>query len=332
MKILVTGANGFIGRAVCADLARRGHDVVAAVRHPESARGVVCARAVAVGDIGPGTDWRAALAGVEAVVHAAAMAHAAPRATDREAAGIFAVNAEGTRALAEAAAAAGARRFVFLSTIKVQGESTEGRVPFSESDPPNPDPRDPYACAKAAAESSLARVAAATPLEIVVLRLPLVYGPGVKANFAALIRLARLAPPLPLGAVANRRSLLFLGNLTDAVALVLVHPQAAGETFGVRDGEDVSTPELIRKIAGHFGRPARLFPFPPALLRAGATLLGQGPRAQRLLDSLEPDDRKIRDRLGWRPPYSLDRGLALALRSPESVHGPDRSYQETPPA
>jgi nucleoside-diphosphate-sugar epimerase len=302
--------------------------VVAAVRRPDFARGVACARAVAVGDIGPATDWRAALAGVEAVVHAAAKAHARARMDERETAELFAVNAEGARALGLAAAGAGARRFVFLSTVKVLGETTEGRAPFSEADPPNPDPRDPYARAKAAAEEFLARVAAGTALEVVVLRPPLVYGPGARANFARLVRLARLAPPLPFGRVANRRSLLFLGNLTDAIALALAHPRAGGETFLVRDGEDVSTPELIRKIAGHLARPARLFSFPPDLLRAGANALGQGGRVQRLLDSLELDDRKIRDRLGWRPPYSLDRGLALALRSSE----PDRPHQEPSPA
>ena len=328
MRILVTGANGFIGRAVCADLVRRGHEVVAAVRRADSARGIVSARAVAVGDIGPTTDWRQALAGVEAVVHAAAKAHAAARMSESEIAELFAVNAEGTRRLAEAAAAAGARRFVFLSTVKVHGETTEGRAAFSESDPPNPDPSDPYARAKAAAEAALSGVAVMSSFETVVLRLPLVYGPGVKANFAALIRLARLAPPLPLASVANRRSLLFLGNLTDVVALALAHPRAAGEIFLVRDGEDVSTPELIRNIAGRFGRPARLFPFPPALLRGAAGVLGLGGRASRLLDSLVLDDRKIRDRLGWRPPYSLDRGLALALRPPV----PGRPQQEPPPA
>ena len=327
MKVLVTGANGFIGRATCAELARRGHDVVAAVRRIESARDIPCARAIAVGPIGPATDWRAALDGIEAVVHAAAMAHSVTRKSASEESDIFAVNAAGTRALAEAARGAGVRRFIFLSTVKVLGETTEGRVPFSEIDPPNPDSGDAYARAKAEAETALAAIARA-PLEVVVLRLPLVYGPGVKANFAALIRLARSAPPLPLASVANRRSLLFLGNLTDAIVLALRHPGAAGETFMVGDGETVSTPELIRKIAGFVGRPARLFSFPPPLLRLAATLLGQGDRARRLLDSLELDDRKIRDQLGWQPPFSLDQGLALTLRPPAT----DRPRQETPSA
>ncbi|MSO85834.1 MAG: NAD-dependent epimerase/dehydratase family protein [Rhodospirillales bacterium] len=348
MRILVTGANGWIGRAVCADLTGRGHEVVAAVRRPDRAAGIACARSVAVGAIGPGTDWRAALEGVTAVVHTAARVHV-PAATDPES---FAVNVEGTRALALAAAAAGVRRFVFLSTVKVLGETTENRAPFSETDPPAPDPNDAYARSKAAAETELANVAAARNLAIVILRPPLVYGPGAvppaggqtkesptapglwsgrpappgaRGNFAALVRLVRIAPPLPFGRIANRRSLLFLGNLVDAIALALDHPQAAGETFLVRDGQDVSTPELIHKIAGHLGRPARLFPFSPSLLRLAAKLTGQGLRAGRLLDSLELNDQKIRDRLGWRPPYSLDRGLAEALGSPT----PSQAQQRT---
>jgi len=328
VKILVTGANGFIGRATCAELTRRGHEVVAAVRRIESARDVPCARAVAVGPIGPATDWRAALDGTQAVVHTAAMAHSVARKSASETSDIFAVNAEGARALAEAAIRAGVRRLVFLGTVKVLGETTEGRAPFAETDPLDPDPGDSYARAKAAAEAALADVAGGGSLEVVVLRLPLVYGPGVKANFAALIRLARLAPPLPLASVANRRGLLFLGNLTDAIALALDHPGAAGETFMVGDGETVSTPELIRKIAVLLERPARLFSFPPGLLRLAAILSGQGARARRLLDSLELDGRKIRDRLGWRPPFSLDQGLALTLRPPATV----RPRQETPSA
>ena len=341
VKILVTGANGFIGRAVCAHLAARGDEVVAAVRDLTRARDIVCSRAVAVGDIGPGTDWRDALLGVEAVVHTAAQAHVSAR-PDRGATFIargdsparpdpesvaqtFAVNVAGARALAEAAGSTGVFRFVFISTVKVHGKTTEGRAPFSESDPLAPDPDDVYARAKAEAESELAQVAAARRLAIVVLRLPLVYGPGARANFAALVRLVRLAPPLPFASIANRRSLLFLGNLVDAIALALDHPGAAGETFLVRDGDDVSTPELIGKMAVHLHRPARLFPCPLALLRQGARLAGLGSRAGRLLDSLALDDRKIRDRLGWRPPYSLDQGLFRTLASPKPSHPQQRS-------
>ncbi len=334
VKVLVTGANGFIGRALCAHLAARGDEVVAAVRDldravppiggPMTQSPLACARAVAVGEIGANTIWRPALDGVEAVVHAAAQAHAGARLDPESLARIFAVNVAGARALAEAASAAGVRRFVFLSTVKVLGETTEGRAPFSESDPLAPDPNDAYARAKAAAEIELADVAAARGLSTVILRPPLVYGPGARANFAALVRLVQMAPPLPFASIANRRSLLFLGNLVDAIALALDRPGAAGEIFLVRDGEDVSTPELIRKMAVHLHRPARLFPCPSALLRQVARLAGLGAPAGRLLDSLALDDRKIRDRLGWRPPYSLDQGLAAALAA-GSAHPQRRS-------
>ena len=317
-RILVTGANGFVGRALCADLSERGHQVVAAVRMHDKAGGIVCARAVAVGDIGPETDWRDALAGVTGVVHTAARVHVmgeSARALHTR------VNIEGTRRLAEAAAAAGVRRFVFLSSIKVMGESTEGRAPFSERDTPAPHPGDAYAESKLAAEQALAELFRNGTLEPVVLRPPLVYGPGVGANFALLMKLCRSGLPLPLAGIANRRSLLYLGNLAHAVALTLEHPAAGGGTFLLSDGEDVSTPELIRKIAAAEHRPARLFSFPPVTLRWAATLVGRGEAASRLLDSLSVDGRKIRDRLGWRPPFTMDQGLARTIAGDGAEQG-----------
>ena len=312
-RILVTGASGFVGRALCAELSRRGHEVVAAVRALDKAGGIVCARAVAVGDIGPETDWRDALAGAAGVVHAAGRAHVRDDRSEAARAAHTRVNVEGTRKLAQDAAMAGARRFVFLSSIKAMGESTQDRAPFSERDAPAPRPDDFYAQSKLAAERALTEVARSGSLEPVILRPPLVYGPGVGANFARLMKLCRLGLPLPLASIANRRSFIFVGNLGAAVALALEHPAAAGETFLLSDGEDVSTPELIRKIAAAQGRPARLFPFPPTLLRAAAALVGRGPAARRLLDSLSVDGRKIRDRLGWRPPFTIDQGLARTV-------------------
>lgn len=308
-RVLVTGASGFVGRALCADLARRGHAVVAAVRAMDKAEGIVCARAVAVGDIGPETDWRDALAGVGAVVHAAARVHVMGEKGEASRAAHARVNVAGTRRLAEAAQAAGVRRFVFIGTVKAMGETNGDGPPFVESDPPRPAADDFYGQSKLEAERLLIALSRAGALETVILRPPLVYGPGVGANFAALMTLCRLGLPLPLASIANRRSLLFIGNLTDAVARVLDHPAAPGEIFFLSDGEDVSVPELIRKIAAAQGRPARLFPFPPALLRAVAVLAGQGAAAGRLLDSLAVDSRKSRDRLGWRPPFTLDEGL-----------------------
>lgn len=309
MRVLVTGANGFVGRAVCAELTLRGHAVVAAIRTAEKAAGLSCVRAAVVGDLGPDTDWREALNGIDAVVHLAARVHVMGESGEAAEAAHRRANTEGTRRLAEAAAA-GARRFVFLSTVKVMGESSEGRAPFTESDTPAPDADDAYGQSKLAAEIALAGVARTTGLEVAVLRPPLVYGPGVRANFALLMKLARSGLPLPLGSVANRRSLLFVGNLADAIGLALEHPKAAGETFFVSDGEDISVPELIRKSAAVQGRRARLFSFPPFFLRLFARLLGRGDEAGRLLDSLSVDSRKIRDRLGWRPPFTLDQGLA----------------------
>ncbi len=320
-RILVTGANGFVGRALCADLSKRGHQVVAAVRARDKARGIVCDRAVVVSDIGPETDWRDALTGVTGVVHTAARVHVMGESGAAARARHVRVNVEGTRRLAEAAAAAGARRFVFLSSIKVMGESTEGRGPFSERDTPAPHPGDAYAESKLAAEQALAELFRNGTLEPVVLRPSLVYGPGVGANFALLMKLCRSGLPLPLAGIANRRSLLYLGNLAHAVALALEHPAAGGEIFLLSDGEDVSTPELIRKIAAAGRHPARLFSFPPVILRWAATLVGRGEAASRLLDSLGVDGRKIRDRLGWRPPFTMDQGLARTIAGDGAEQG-----------
>ena len=210
-------------------------------------------------DIGPDTDWRAALAGIDAIVHLAARAHVL-RDSSADAHALYrAVNTLGALRLAEAAAAAGVRRFVFLSSVRVHGERSTG-APFTEASPLVA--QDPYGRSKAEAERGLAALAAAGRLEPVILRPPLVYGPGARGNFARLVRLVARGVPLPLGAVRNRRSLIFVGNLVDAIVRSLDDPAAAGETFMVSDGEDVSTPELVRRIARALGKPARLVPVP----------------------------------------------------------------------
>jgi nucleoside-diphosphate-sugar epimerase len=306
-RVLVTGATGFIGRAVCRALGAAGCAVVAAVRD----KGADIAPGVAtrvVPDIGPATDWAPHLEGVDAIVHLAARVHrpgetdAAARAESRR------VNRDGTLRLAEAASAAGVRRVVFASSVKVNGETTSTRSPFNEGDPPQP--HDSYAVSKWEAEQGLRAVAVHTGLEAVIVRPPLVYGEGVKANFLTLLKICRRAPPLPFAAVDNRRSLIYVGNLADAVARCVTHPAAAGQVFLVRDGEDVSTPELVRRIATALGRPARLFAMPPALLKTLAGLVGRGDMAARLLDTLAVDDRKIRRELGWSPPFTMAEGLA----------------------
>lgn len=308
-QVLVTGADGFVGSALCGALAGAGYGVGRAVR---SLRDTVSPRATfLVGDIGPKTGWRDALAGAACVVHLAARTHV-PRETAADPLAEYRrVNVEGTRRLAEQAASAGARRLVFLSSVKVNGETAGGR-PFTENDLPRPE--DAYGISKWEAEQVLRRVAAETGLEVVVLRPPLVYGPDVKGNFLRLLKLVARGVPLPLASVRNRRCLVYLGNLVDAIVKAIEAPQAAGQTYLVSDGEDVSTPDLIRAIARALDVRARLFPCPVALLRAAAALVGRGEEAARLTGSLQVDVSKIRRELGWSPRYPLAQGLAETAR------------------
>ncbi len=304
-RILITGATGFVGRALVPALLARGHQVVSAVRpgHEGTEAGT---EARLIGDIGPDTDWRAALDGVEAVVHLAARVHVM-RETGQDPEALYRqTNAEGTRRLAMEAAGAGVKRLLFLSTVKVNGEETPAG-PFTEAGPPNP--TGPYALSKLAAEEALAEVAATTGIETVVLRSPLIYGEGVGGNFLSLLKLCRSAPPLPFRAVENARSLIYLGNLVDAIACALEHPAAAGKTFLVRDGEDLSTQALIRRTADALGRPARLFPLPLYFVRLLARITGKSAAIERLLGSLCVDDKKIRRELGWTPPFTVLQGL-----------------------
>jgi nucleoside-diphosphate-sugar epimerase len=260
-----------------------------------------------VPDIGPDTDWRAALDGIEAVAHLAARVHVMNETPEAGAAAHRRVNAEGTRRLAEAAAAAGVRRLLFVSSVKVYGDVPAIR-PLTEAVQPRPD--DPYGESKWAAEQALARIGAASGMETTVLRPPLVYGPWMGGNMAMLMRLCRSGLPLPLGGADKPRSLIAVGNLADAIRVALEHPKAAGETYVVRDGEDLPVAGLVRRLRALMGRPARLIPVPPGLLRAALTTVGRAAMAARLLDSLLVDDAKIRHDLGWIPPRSVEQGLA----------------------
>jgi nucleoside-diphosphate-sugar epimerase len=224
-----------------------------------------------------------------------------------------AVNAAASETLARAARNAGVRRFVLLSTTTVYGDRSRGRA-FDESSPTAP--ATPYAQSKLDAERRVAEALAGSATELVILRPPLVYGPGAKGNFARLVRLVRRGVPLPLASVRNRRSLVFVGNLVDAIVRVLDHPAAAGRTYIVSDGEDISTPDLIARAAAALGRPPRLFAFPPALLRFAGVLLGRRDEIGRLLDDMAVDGSRIRVELGWRPPFSLTEGLAHSVRPP----------------
>lgn len=257
--------------------------------------------------LGPEADWFDALTGTQAILHLAARAHILHDEAADPLAAYRAVNTAGTLRLAEQAAAAGVRRFVFVSTVKVHGESSPPGRPFDETMAPVPE--GPYAVSKLEAEQGLAALAARTGMEVVVVRPPLVYGPGVKANFAAMARAVDRGWPLPLGAIDNRRSLIGVDNLVDLLLRCLDHPAAANQAFLASDGEDLSTPEMLRRLGTALGRPARLLPVPQTLLRAGGALLGRGPAVDRLCGSLQVDITKARTLLGWSPPVSVDEGL-----------------------
>ena len=304
MTILVTGASGFVGQALCQTLLAGGTPVVAAVRRPGSAPAGTEERVVEA--LGPHTDWRRALEGIDTVVHLAGRAHVM-RERESDPLALFRhVNTEGTRALAEQAAGR-CRRLVLVSTIKVNGETTAPDRPFRPTD--RPDPRDPYGVAKAEAEDALFSIAARHGLEAVVVRPPLIHGPGARGNLATLLRVLRRRVPLPLAAADNRRSLVGVDNMAALLIRAARHPDAAGEIFLARDDEDLSTSALLRRLAAALNRPARLVPVPLPLLRLAASAIGQGAMAARLLDSLVVDDGHTRRRLDWAPPVPLDEGL-----------------------
>jgi nucleoside-diphosphate-sugar epimerase len=258
-----------------------------------------------VGSIGRETSWDKALVGMQEVVHLAGRAHVmSDQATDALAT-YREINVLGTQRLASFAAAAGIERLVFLSSIKVNGEGAS--EPYTERDVPRPE--DPYGVSKWEAEQALWQAAAGSGLRPTVLRSPLVYGPGVKANFLKLMGAVDRGFPFPFASIRNRRSLVFVGNLADAISVCLSHPGARGRTYLLCDGEDVSIAELIRRIARELERPERIFPFPPAMLEGAARLLGYEAVTKRMLGSLVVDSSAIRKELSWTPPYSMIQGM-----------------------
>lgn len=305
MRFLITGANGFVGRTLCAELLRRGHAVRAAVRTANIPVGQ--AEVAAVGAVDGGTGWTDALLGAETVIHLAARVHVMKDAAADPLAEFLKVNLQGTENLARQAARAGVKRLVYVSSIKVNGEGAEGQRGFSESDRPNPP--DPYGISKWQAEQALQRIAQDTGLEAVIVRPPLVYGPGVQGNFISLMKAIDRGVPLPLAGANNARSLVYVGNLVDALIACATHPSAAGQTYLVRDGEDVSAAQLVGKLAASLGRSSRSFYVPPVLIRAAAVLLGRAEQTDRLFGSLRVNDARLRSELGWRPPYTLEQGL-----------------------
>jgi len=301
-KIMLTGASGFVGsRLKGALVSAASIQVVAAVRKGQADD------CFAIGDIGGSTNFSEALVGVDAVIHAAARAHIMRDETDNPLAEYRKVNVDGTVNLARQAVAAGVKRFIFISSIKVNGETTVNGRAFGADDKPAPE--DAYGLSKLEAERGLTDIAAETGMEVVILRPPLVYGPGVKGNFASMIKLVEKGLPLPLGAIHNKRSLIGIDNLVDLIIRCIDHPAAANQVFLAGEGEDLSTTELLRGVGQAMGKPARLIPVPAGLLQFGAMLLGKEAMAQRLLGSLQLDISKTCELLDWKPPYTVEEGL-----------------------
>lgn len=304
MKLLVTGASGFVGRALCARFAEDGDvELVAAVRVADDSAPTACS--VRARELLPETRWEDVLDSVDVVVHAAARVHVpgAPHSL----AWYRRVNVEGTLNLARQAAECGVKRFVFLSSVKVNGDNSQPGRAFRAEDPPGP--TDAYALSKHEGEIELARVAEEQGIEIVTIRPPLVYGPGVKANFLTLMRWVYNGYPMPFARVDNRRSLIAVQNLVDLIRVCCMHPRAANETFMAADGQGVSINELITRLGAAMNRPARLVPVPPKLLLALAAAVGKRHPVGKLLGNLEVDDGRTRARLDWQPPVSMDEAL-----------------------
>jgi nucleoside-diphosphate-sugar epimerase len=307
-RVLVTGANGFVGRQLCAMASAAGHFVRAAVR-AQAAAPAGATEHVVVGDVGRATEWDSALAGIDTVIHLAARVHVL-HDTDDSAKLHEETNSLGTLRLAKAAAGMGVRRFIFLSSVKVNGEETHGR-PYTAAD--DPDPRDAYGKSKWRAESYVREISAATGMKAVIVRPPLVYGPGVRANFLRLLGWIERGWPLPFGAIRNRRSLLSVWNLCDFLVRLVADERGDGETWLVSDGDDLSTPELVRRIAAAMRKPVTLVPVPASILLAGGALLGRRAEATRLCGSLVVDMSRTRQVLGWTPPLTVDDGLARTV-------------------
>jgi nucleoside-diphosphate-sugar epimerase len=290
--ILVTGAAGFVGAALCQALHARGKHVVGVVRNDAGVR------QANVGTIGADTDWGSMLIGCQEVIHLAARVHVMADTTSDPLGAYREANVDATLNLARQAAKAGVKRFVFVSSIKVNGESTAGR-PFRATDLPLPN--DPYGQSKLEAERGLQELARETGMEVVIVRPPLVYGPGVKANFKRLLQLVQRGVPLPFGRIVNRRSMVAIDNLVDFLIVCTEHPNAAGGVFLVSDGLDLSTADLVRMIARAMGKNVLLVPVPATFITFAATIVGKAAAAQRLLGSLQVDITQTKDALNWKP-------------------------------
>ncbi|WP_256582330.1 SDR family oxidoreductase [Pseudomonas sp. MYb185] len=307
-SIFVTGGTGFIGQKVLNLLNRRGYTMTAAVRDTSAA--ILPVPIFQFDELSADQPWARGVAGQEVVIHSAARVHIMSDQSADSLGEFRKVNVDGSLSLARQAAEAGVKRFIFISSIKVNGEGTEPDKPYTAFD--TPAPQDPYGVSKMEAEHGLREIAKTTGMEVVIIRPVLVYGPGVKANFRSMMSWLSKGVPLPLGAIHNKRSLVSLDNLVDLIVTCIDHPAAANETFLVSDGEDLSTTEMLRRMGQALGKNARLLPVPAGLLEAGAAMLGKRAVAQRLCGSLQVDIRHTRETLNWSPPVSVDDGFRAA--------------------
>lgn len=302
---LLTGASGFVGRNLCRELLTRGWRVKAALRG--AARCPEGASPIRIGDIDGSTEWEGALAGVDAVFHLAARVHVMRESAADPRREFERTNVHGTEQLAQQAAATGVKRLVYVSSIGVNGNSNPVGAVFTEQEAPHP--HNAYAQSKLQAEQVLHEISSRTDLATTIVRPPLVYGVEAPGNFDAMLKVIYKRLPLPLASVHNRRSFIYVENLVDALIMCATHPAAAGQAYLVSDGEDISTPQLLRELGAGMGRPARLFPCPSRLLEVAGAMVGKSAQVQRLLGSLQVDSGKIRRELNWTPPYSLQQGL-----------------------
>lgn len=307
-KILVTGASGFVGRVLIKALNSRDFNVVGVGRKQIES---VANTFFVVPDFSKHDVWKGPLQGCDVVIHLAARVHIMQDHVVDPLKAFLATNLQATTNLAKQAAQAGVKRFVYVSSVKVNGEMTGNRA-FTDLNEVNP--QDPYSVSKWEAEKALHQISERTGLEVVIVRPPLVYGSGVKGNFAQMISVIAQGVPLPLAAVNNLRSLIYVENLVDALILCANHPGAVGQTYLVSDGEDISTPDLLRKLGNAMGRPARLFFCPLALLKLAGRLVGKIDQIDRLTGSLQVDSSKIRRELAWQPPFTLDDGLQATAK------------------
>ena len=306
-RFLITGATGFVGSALIRRLLQDNFSVTATVLAGEDAGNLPTdVERIVVQPLSDHSDYSACLQNIDIVIHLAARVHIMQETATNPLQEFRKVNLYGAERLARQAAKAGVKRFVFMSTIGVNGNTSGGRA-FTEKDVPRP--HNDYSTSKLEAEISIREIGNETGMEVVIARSPLVYGPGNPGNFLSLLRVISKGIPLPLASVCNQKSFLYVGNLVDALACCASHPNAAGQTYLVSDGEDVSTPELIRRVAAALGKPARLFPVPPGLMRTCGRILGRSSAVERLLGSLQVDITKIRCELGWNPPFTMEEGL-----------------------